>query len=172
MGENKESIKFNLDTQLNFMFSTFSPVFCCLSTRGLDVSSRFSSFLIQVWGFFTFLTILAYCAASELNWFDDSMFDWKIIIFPFFQLHCLDWWFWVSWKRRNGNTGTKVPKAKLWSTSIIGWFRPTQRIWCWKGWKSVPYWSGQANSFSSRSVSGSKIGRISWIWTNQRSKGQ
>ena len=100
------------------------------------------------------------------------MFDWKRIIIPYFQLHSLDWWFWVSWKRRNRNTGTKVPKAKLWSTSIIGWFRPTQRIWCWKGWKSVPYWSGQANSFSTRSVSGSKIGRISWIWTSQRSTGK
>ena len=27
-----------VDTPLNFMFSTCSPVFCCLSTRGLEVS--------------------------------------------------------------------------------------------------------------------------------------
>ena len=37
MGEHVENIKFSLDTQLNFMFSTFSPLFCCLSTRGQDV---------------------------------------------------------------------------------------------------------------------------------------
>ena len=37
-GENVENIKFTLDTQLNFMFSTYSPLFCCLSTRGPDVS--------------------------------------------------------------------------------------------------------------------------------------
>ena len=34
--------------------STCSPIFCCLSTRGPNASSRF-------WGFFTFWTILAYC---------------------------------------------------------------------------------------------------------------
>ena len=27
---------FSLDPQLNFMFSTYSPLFCCLSTRGSD----------------------------------------------------------------------------------------------------------------------------------------
>ena len=41
-GEHVENIKFSLDTQLNFMFSTCPPLFCCLSTRGPDVSSRFS----------------------------------------------------------------------------------------------------------------------------------
>ena len=41
MGENVENIKFSLDTQLNFMFSTCSPVFCCLSARGLEVSLHF-----------------------------------------------------------------------------------------------------------------------------------
>ena len=40
-GENVENIKFSLDTQLNFMFSTFSPVFCCLSARRLEVSLHF-----------------------------------------------------------------------------------------------------------------------------------
>ena len=40
-GENVENIKFSLDTQLNFMFSTCSPVFCCLSARGLEVSLHF-----------------------------------------------------------------------------------------------------------------------------------
>ena len=40
-GEHVENIKFSLDTQLNFMFSTCSPVFCCLSARGLEVSSHF-----------------------------------------------------------------------------------------------------------------------------------
>ena len=36
-GENVENIKCSLDTQLNFMFSTYSPIFCCLSTRRPDV---------------------------------------------------------------------------------------------------------------------------------------
>jgi hypothetical protein len=40
-GENVENIKFSLDTHLNFMFSTCSPVFCCLSARGLEVSLHF-----------------------------------------------------------------------------------------------------------------------------------
>ena len=44
MGEHVENIKSSLDTLLNFMFSTFSPVFCCLSTRGPDISSRFFFF--------------------------------------------------------------------------------------------------------------------------------
>jgi hypothetical protein len=38
-GEYVENIKFSLDTQLNFILSTFSPVFCCLSTRRPEVSS-------------------------------------------------------------------------------------------------------------------------------------
>ena len=41
MGEHVENIKFSLDTQLNFMFSTCSPVFCCLNARGLEVSLHF-----------------------------------------------------------------------------------------------------------------------------------
>ena len=44
-GENVENIKFSLDTQLNFMFSTYSPLFCCLSTRGPDVSHPSLRFL-------------------------------------------------------------------------------------------------------------------------------
>ena len=36
-GENVENIKFSLDTQLNFMFCTCSPIFYCLSPRGLTV---------------------------------------------------------------------------------------------------------------------------------------
>jgi hypothetical protein len=40
-GEHVENIKNSLDTQLNFIFSTCSPVFCCLSLRGPDVSSLF-----------------------------------------------------------------------------------------------------------------------------------
>ena len=43
--ENVENIKNRLDNQLIFMFSRCSPIFCCLSARGLDASSRFSSFL-------------------------------------------------------------------------------------------------------------------------------
>ena len=39
--EHVENIKFSLDTQLNFMFSTCSPIFCCLSTRRLEVSLYF-----------------------------------------------------------------------------------------------------------------------------------
>ena len=42
-GEHVENIKFCLDTQLNFMFSTYSPVFYCLSARGLDVSVTITS---------------------------------------------------------------------------------------------------------------------------------
>ena len=45
MGENVENIKSSLDTQLNFMFSTYSPIFCCLSTRGPDVSHPSLRFL-------------------------------------------------------------------------------------------------------------------------------
>ena len=37
-GEYVENIIVSLDTQLNFMFSTYSPLFCCLSTRGPDGS--------------------------------------------------------------------------------------------------------------------------------------
>ena len=33
MGENVENIKFSRVSKLNFMFSTFSPIFCCLPTR-------------------------------------------------------------------------------------------------------------------------------------------
>ena len=40
-GESVEDIKFSVDTQLNFIFSTFSPTFCCLSARGLEVSLHF-----------------------------------------------------------------------------------------------------------------------------------
>ena len=36
-GEYVENIQFSLDNQLNFMSSTFSPLFCCLSSRGPDV---------------------------------------------------------------------------------------------------------------------------------------
>ena len=36
-GEHVENIKFSRVSKLNFMFSTFSPDFCCLSTRGPDV---------------------------------------------------------------------------------------------------------------------------------------
>ena len=52
MGEHVENIDFCLDTQLNFMFSTCSPVFCCFVLEGQTYQ-----------GFFTFLAILAYCAA-------------------------------------------------------------------------------------------------------------
>ena len=65
MGDHVENIKFSWISKLNFMFSTYSPVFCCLSIRGLEVSSSFSSFLGLIWGFFTFLVILAYCAAQR-----------------------------------------------------------------------------------------------------------
>ena len=34
MGENVENIKFSLDTQLNFMFSTYSPFFVVYSIEG------------------------------------------------------------------------------------------------------------------------------------------
>jgi hypothetical protein len=37
-GEYAENIKFRWVFKLNFMFSTFSSFFCCLSTRGPDVS--------------------------------------------------------------------------------------------------------------------------------------
>jgi hypothetical protein len=37
MGENVENIKFSRVSKLNFMFSTFSPIFCCLSNRGPDI---------------------------------------------------------------------------------------------------------------------------------------
>ena len=43
-----ENIKVSLDTQVNFMFSTCSPGFCCLSTRGPDVSSHIHNNHIQV----------------------------------------------------------------------------------------------------------------------------
>ena len=36
-----EDIKISLDTQLNFMFSKCSQVFCCISARGLEVSLHF-----------------------------------------------------------------------------------------------------------------------------------
>ena len=35
-GENVENINFSLDTQINCMFSTFSHIFCNLSSRGPD----------------------------------------------------------------------------------------------------------------------------------------
>ena len=44
-GEHVENIKFSWDTQLNFMFSTCSTVFCCLSSRGPDVSQASLRFL-------------------------------------------------------------------------------------------------------------------------------
>ena len=45
-GENVKNIKFSLDTQLNFMFSTYSPVFGYVSTRGItDVSHPSLGFL-------------------------------------------------------------------------------------------------------------------------------
>ena len=53
MGEHVENIKFRLDTQLSFMLSTFSPGF-------------FVVYLLEgqpYQGFFTFLSILAYCVA-------------------------------------------------------------------------------------------------------------
>ena len=37
MVEHEENIKFILDTQLNFMFSTSSASFFCVSARGLEV---------------------------------------------------------------------------------------------------------------------------------------
>ena len=49
MGENVENIKFGLDTQLNFMLSTCSPIFCCLSARGLEVSLHFWQSWPTVW---------------------------------------------------------------------------------------------------------------------------
>ena len=46
MGEHVESIEFSLDIQLNFVFLHVDPfLLMCLSTRGLAISSRFSSFL-------------------------------------------------------------------------------------------------------------------------------
>ena len=36
-GEYLENIKFSWVSKLNFMFYTFSPLFCCLSPRGPDV---------------------------------------------------------------------------------------------------------------------------------------
>ena len=44
-GENIENIKFSWVSKLNFMFSTCSPVFCCLSTRGPDVKKVGKRFL-------------------------------------------------------------------------------------------------------------------------------
>ena len=41
MGEYVENIKFSWVSKLNFMFSTCSPLFCCLSNRGLEVSLHF-----------------------------------------------------------------------------------------------------------------------------------
>ena len=38
MCEDVENIRFSLDTHLNFMSYTCSPIFCCLSARGLEVS--------------------------------------------------------------------------------------------------------------------------------------
>ena len=37
-GEHLKNIKFSLETQLNFMFFKYSPVFCCFCARGPDVS--------------------------------------------------------------------------------------------------------------------------------------
>ena len=56
MGEHVENIKFRLDTQLSFMLSTFSPGF-------------FVVYLLEgqpYQGFFTFLSILAYCAPPQV----------------------------------------------------------------------------------------------------------
>ena len=39
--ENVENIKFSYVSKLNFMFSTCSPIFCCLSAGGLEVSLHF-----------------------------------------------------------------------------------------------------------------------------------
>ena len=61
MGEHAENIKFSLDSQLKSMFSTCSPIFCCLSTRG---------------GFFTFLAILAYCMAVDCS-LDPKQLHWQ-----------------------------------------------------------------------------------------------
>ena len=36
-GEHVENLKFSGVSKINFMFSTCSPIFCCLSTRGPDV---------------------------------------------------------------------------------------------------------------------------------------
>ena len=44
-GENVESIKFSLVTQLYFMFSTYSHLFCCLSSRRPDISHPSLRFL-------------------------------------------------------------------------------------------------------------------------------
>ena len=49
---------FSLDPQLNFMFSTYSPLFCCLSTRGPEVSHPSWRFL------YTFGNPGLLCAAS------------------------------------------------------------------------------------------------------------
>ena len=46
-GENVENIKFSLVTLLNFMFSTHSPLFCCLSTRVPNVSHPSLSFFLH-----------------------------------------------------------------------------------------------------------------------------
>ena len=43
--ENVENKNFSLDPQLNYMFSTYSPLFCCLSTRGPDISHPSLRFL-------------------------------------------------------------------------------------------------------------------------------
>ena len=48
-GGNVENIKFSLDTQLNFMFSAYSTLFCCLFTRGPDVSHP-SLIFLHFWG--------------------------------------------------------------------------------------------------------------------------
>ena len=40
-----ESLKFSIYTQEIFLFSTYSPLFCCLSTRGPDISHPTLRFL-------------------------------------------------------------------------------------------------------------------------------
>ena len=47
--ENVEIRKFSLGTQVNLMFSTCSPIFCCLSARGLEVSLHFWQSWPTVW---------------------------------------------------------------------------------------------------------------------------
>ena len=76
--ENVENIKFSLNTQLNFMFSTCSTTFCCLSARGLEVSLHFC----QSWStvcplrFGNLSTALGYCLTCTLQF---RRLDWIFI---------------------------------------------------------------------------------------------
>ena len=99
-GENVENIKFSLDTQLNFMFCTYSTLFCCLSTRGPDVSHPSLRFLY-------IFAILAYCVPLYWTKFNFSIFlVWFCHYFSnlFFALH----YDWLNVRKNLNDLGFKV----------------------------------------------------------------